>query len=165
MDELHERRRQQALGEIAPPVPVRRLAQIDAREVQQIEGNEGHGRDLIGRDNIALHLQLGAFLQCRERRLSARVERHDLSVENHAALGLLAELRAETWKRDGKIEPSPRAQLHPVPVDEGEHPVAIELRLPHPVCAIDGHVARFGVHWLEFRRHRFDFARRHELRS
>ena len=119
--ELQERRWQEALGEIAPPIPVRRLAQIDPREMQQIEGDEGHGRDPIGRGNVALHLQLGAFLERREGRLSVRVERHDLSVENHAALGLLAELRAESGKRAGQIEPSPRAQLHALPFDEGEH--------------------------------------------
>ena len=69
--------------------------------MQQIEGDEGHGRNPIGRSNVALRLQLGAFLERSEGRLAARVECHDLSIENHATCRLLAELRAETGKRAG----------------------------------------------------------------
>src|SRR5712692_7843569 len=40
MHELHQRRRQQALSEVASPIAVRRFAQIDARKMQQIEAVE-----------------------------------------------------------------------------------------------------------------------------
>ena len=165
MHELHQRRRQQALGEIAAPIPVGRLAQIDAREMQQIETVEDHRRVLVGGRDLPLGLQLGAILERREGRLAARVERHDLAVEDHAVHGLLAELRREPRKLAGQLESAPRAQLDPVLVDEGEHPIAVELGLPHPVRVVERGVARFGEHRRELGRHRFDLARGNEPRG
>jgi hypothetical protein len=47
------------------------------------------------------------------------------------------ELGDEPWKFVGKLEAAPRAQLHATLVDEREHPIAVELRFPHPVRAIE----------------------------
>ena len=91
--QLHQRRRQQALRKVAPAIGIRRLAQIDAREMEQVEAEEDHGQRLVGRGDLALRLQSCAILQRRERRLAVRVERDELAVQDHPVHRLLRELR------------------------------------------------------------------------
>ncbi|MGH8613995.1 MAG: hypothetical protein ACREYF_18710 [Gammaproteobacteria bacterium] len=43
MHELHEGRWQQALRDIATPIPVQRLAEVNAGEIQQVETVEHRG--------------------------------------------------------------------------------------------------------------------------
>ena len=50
-------------------------------------------------------------------------------------------------------------------VDEGEHAIAVELGLPHPVGVVEGRVADFREHRRELCRHRLDLAGRDELRG
>ena len=150
--QLHQRRRQQALREVAPPVRVRRLAQVDAGEMQQVEAVE--------------HRALGAaapVLHGAEGRLAARVEGDDLAVEHHVAHRLLAELGDETRKVLAQLEPAPRAQLDALLVDESERAVAVELGLPHPVGAVERRVADLRVHRRELARQRADVAAGDEL--
>ena len=49
-------------------------------------------------------------------------------------------------------------------VDVCEHAIAVELRLPHPLGAIERRVARFGEHRGERRGHRLELAGGSELR-
>ena len=163
--ELDERRRQQALRKIAAPIAVTRAAQIDPREMQQIEGDEDHGRVAISHSNVALRLQLRPFLQHSEGWLAARVERHDLAVQDHAGRRPASRVprRARGKLRTDEAAPSPRTKPDAGRAKVCEHPIAVELRFPHPVRAIEGRVARFGMHRLELVGHGLDLARRGEL--
>ena len=165
MHELDAGRRQQALGEIAAAIPIRRTGEIDPGEMRHVEAVEDHRGAPVGGGNLPLRLQLGALLQRAERRLAGAVERDDLAVEDHSVDRLLAELRGEQRKLRRELESAARAQLDAVLVDEREHAVAVELRLPHPVGTVERRVARFGEHRREPRRHRHDLARRNELRG
>ena len=159
---LRERRRQQALCEIPSPVRVGPPAQIDPREVKEIEAIEDDWDVLVGCGDFPVRLQLNAILQRAERRLAARIERHDFSVEDHAADGLITQLRAQSGKYRGELQASPGTQLHACFVDEGEHPIAVKLGFPHPVRVVERSVAQFGLHRCELCRHGFEFPRRNE---
>ena len=165
MHELHAGGRQQALGKIAAPIAVRRLAQIDSREIKEVEAEEDHRHVLVGRGDLALGLQLGAVLKRREGRFDVRVKGHQLAVQDHACRVLPPQLGGKPRELGRKLESFPRTQLDPVLVDEGEHPIAVELGLPYPVCAIEGDVTRFGEHGGERGRHRFELARGNEPRG
>src|SRR5262249_26765053 len=121
---------QQALREIAPAVAVSVLAQIDAGEVQQIEAVEDDGRAPVRAGDLPRAFQLDAVLQRIEGWLAGLVQRDDLAVEDHAADRLPPELPGEPRKRGRELEPAPRAHADLLPVDECEHAVAVELRLP-----------------------------------
>ena len=155
--ELDVRGWQQALGEIATPIAIARIAQIDTGEVQQIEAVEDDRRCRIGGRDLAFCLELRSFLQRAERRLAAGVERDELAVEDHAVHRLLSQLRRQLWKLGRELEAPPRAQLDAAVVDEGEHPIAVELGFPHPVRAMERRVAGFGEHRCKLGRHRLDF--------
>src|ERR1041384_1044033 len=76
--ELHQRRGKQALCEVAAPLGVGELAQVDAFEVDQVEAVE--------------NARLRAVLHRIEGRLAGRVESDDLAVEHHGVHGLHSEL-------------------------------------------------------------------------
>ena len=162
--ERHARRGQKALREVAAAIPVRRIAQVDAREIQEIEGIEGCRRRLLGGGDFPFRLQLRAVLERGEGRHAGRAERDDLAVQDHAVHRLPAELGHESRKLGRQIEPAPRAELDALCIDEREHAVAVELGLPHPVVAVERSVTRFGEHRGELRGHRDELARGHEPR-
>jgi hypothetical protein len=89
----------------------------------------------------------------------------DLAVEDHAARSLLAKLCSQPRESARQLESPPRSQPYAVLVDEGEHAVAIEFRLPHPVDMIERRIADFGEHRCKLAGHRLDVAGRHELRG
>ena len=101
------------IGQDSAADPGKGLAQIDSGEMQQVEAEEDHGHVLVGRGDLALGLQLGAILERREGRFAARVERHDLAVEDHAVCGLLAELRGEPGKVAESSSPRRERSLTP----------------------------------------------------
>ncbi len=102
--ELDVRGWQQALGEIATPIAIARIAQIDTGEVQQIEAVEDDRRRRIGGRDLAFRLELRSFLQRAERRLAVGVERDELAVEDHAVHRLLSQLRRQLRKLGRELE-------------------------------------------------------------
>src|SRR5260221_14424160 len=124
--------------------------------MQQVEAAEGNRGALVRGRDLAPGLQLRALLQRREGGLAGGIERHELAIENHALGALLRELRREARESGGELEALPRSKLHAVRIDEGEHPVAVELRLPHPARATEGGGARFGEHGRQLRGERLE---------
>ena len=132
--ELHERRRQQALREIAPPVRVRRLCADRCR------------RSAAGRSRRRPRAASGRRRRSRAPSSAARdpaARANDgLPPASNAtsspsrimpSTACLRELRGEPRKLSRELEPAARAQPHAVLVDEREHAIAVELGLPHPV--------------------------------
>ena len=72
------------MREITSSVAIRRTAQIDAGEIQQIETEEYDRRCLIRSGNFTRGLQLHAILHRIERRFARGVERNEFAIENHA---------------------------------------------------------------------------------
>src|SRR5262245_32228666 len=106
--------------------------------MKEIEAEERDRRLLVGCSDLALGLEVDAVLQRVERGPALAIESHDLAVENHAVDGLLAELGEQARKRGIEMEAgTARAELHGVAVDEREHPVAVELGLPHPFVVVE----------------------------
>ncbi len=97
--------------------------------------------------------------------MPAHIECDELAVQDHATRGLLGKLGDESRKLGGELEPAPRAEPDILPVDEGEHAIAVELGLPHPVRAMERRIAGFGQHRRELRGHRFELARGRESRG
>src|SRR5690348_6420088 len=137
MNELHQRRRQKALRKKAAAVGVGRLAQVDTGEVQKIEGIEDGA---LGAAAAVLH---GA-----ERGPAARVERDDLAVEHHGVDRLVAELGRQAREVVAEIEAAPRPKPHAPWVDERKRAIPVELRLPHPVRAVEYGITEPGLHRL-----------------
>src|SRR4051812_48202469 len=99
MHQLHERRRQHALRQVAPAIDVARLTQVYAGEIQQVEAIEHRA------------LRAGAaVLHGAERRLAALVESDDLPVEHHSVDRLPPELGDQPGKITAELESAPRAQ-------------------------------------------------------
>ncbi len=162
--QAHQRRRQQALREIAPPVAVGPLPQIDAAEIEQIEAVEHHGRAPVRARQLARARELHAILERVERRPAFRIERDDLAVQDHPVDALPAQLVHQPRKRASELQPAARAQLHLLAVDEREHAVAVQLGLPRPVGSVEGRGGGLGVHGLELQRAGLDISRGNELR-
>src|SRR3954468_8861838 len=106
------------------PVAVGDFAEIESREMQEIETVKYHGSIRLG------------VLHGIERRLAVRVERDQLPVEHHGAHRLLRKIILQL-RKPAEVESAPRFERDAVPVNECERPIAIELRLPHPVGAVE----------------------------
>src|SRR5262249_39332418 len=104
MNELQLRRRQQTLREIATSVDVRKVAQIDAGEVQEIEAHHDHGRFALRLRDFIRRLELRAILQRVERRTPVRTERDELTVDDHRVDGLLTEALHDFWEPDSQVD-------------------------------------------------------------
>src|SRR6266513_1816116 len=133
--------------------------------MQQVEAKEDRRHRPVGGRDLALRFQLHALLERGEGGAPVGAEGGDLAVEDEAFHCLLRELCGELRERGGEVEASPRAQLHLLVVDEGEHAVAVELGLPHPAAGRERRVAQFGEHGKELHRQRFLLAGGDELRS
>ena len=114
----------------------------------------------VGRGDLALGLQLHAILHRVERRLAVRVERDDLAVEDHAARPAGREFRHELRKRVRELDARAATQAHAFRIDECDHAIAVELRLPHPRRIVERRSSpSLGVHRLDRLRHRDDLGR------
>jgi hypothetical protein len=162
--ELHERRGHEALREIPAAIAIGLVAQVHPGKVQEIEADEDHRRREIGRRDLALGLQLHAVLQRIEGRLAVRVEGDDLAVEDEGSGRLPREVLDESWEGGRQLEAAPRAQLHPVALDERDRTIAVELRLPRPIRFVEGRLGDLGVHRLDLRGHRHWLARWNQAR-
>jgi hypothetical protein len=146
VDELDVRRRQQALREIAPARDVGGLPHVEPGEVQQVEAVEDARCGAVGGSDLAQGLELGPILKRVEGRAAVPAERDDLAVEDHAVHRLLRQLGRDGREKEGEIEPTARAELDPIALDEGENAIAVELRLVHPVRVGGQRIARLGEH-------------------
>ena len=162
--QLHMCAGQQALRQVAVTVAVGCGAQVEAGKVQQVETHEHHRRGALRGGDLRGALELRALLQRAERGAPASIERHDLAIEQQLPGRLCAELRGDLGKIRRQVEPAPRLQSHLARADEGEHPVAVELRLIAPRGVGARLAAGFREHRRERSRQSFGGSRWRELR-
>ncbi len=154
--QLQMRCGQQALRQIATPIDVRRTAQVDAREMQQVEAQHHDRRFALRGCDLRWRLQLAPVLQMVERRTPRRsVERDDLAVEDHGIDRLGRQVGDELRKRDGQIDASPRLQANGAVLDESDHAIAVDLRLVQPLRVGGRRLVALGEHRVELLRHGF----------
>src|SRR2546429_1403729 len=82
MRELDVLREQQTLRQIPPPIDVRRSAQIETGEMQQVETHQHNRCVTLCAGDLRGRLQLGTILQRVERRPAIRGERDNLAIED-----------------------------------------------------------------------------------
>ena len=165
MHELHERGGQEALREIAAAVLVGPLAQVDAREMQQVEGEVRNGRRAIRVGEFRGRLQLSALLQRAERGLAVRIEGDHFAIEEHPVHVLARKVGHERREERRIVQSFARAQLHAVGIDERLDAVAVELGFPHPLGLVEDLVTDFREHGRELGGHRLLRAGGNEVRG
>ena len=149
---------QQALREVAPPVAIGRLAEVEPGKMEQIEADEHHRRVALRGGDLRGGPELRTVLQRVERGVPLAIQGDDLAVEDHPAGALRGEIRGQLGEVRCQIESPARLQPHARAVDESDHPVAVELRLIAPLRVGLEALAGLGEHRLELLRQRLDGA-------
>ena len=126
----------------------RQLAQIVAREGEQVEYEQRRRR----LDRRTLHVgppgQLGARLQLRETRVAGFVQHHELAIENHIFIGNGLDRARELRERAREVQSLARIQDRFAVLAGGTHAIAVELHLEQPPGLGKRLIASLGEHEL-----------------
>src|SRR5690606_36983161 len=122
----------QALSEVPAPILIRRPAQVQTRKVQQIETNQYDRGFAPCPGEFPFGLQLRPVLQQVERWFALPIQRNDLPIQNHAVDTLLRQFLDDFRKQGGVVLATSRQKAYLVVADEGQYPVAVDLRFIQP---------------------------------
>src|ERR1700674_256239 len=131
MYRFYVRHGKEALVQVAPPVFVRAIAQVQSQGMGNIEGIENSWRAPFGFSDLAIGFELRPILQRVERRFAV-LKHQDLAIDDEWLYWLLPKLCCNEGKRRGKVQPPARAERCFSVGHEREDAVAVQLRLMEP---------------------------------